>query len=171
MFELNAFELKPISHDSVAGALAKAERYRLLNEPNQAESICCDILDVEPDNQQALISLILALTEQIAQDAGAFANAQARIARLDSAYDRAYYSGIAWERRAKTCHQGGGQGARLYVYEWIVRALRLFEEAERLRPSGNDDAILRWNTCVRFLSRHKELEPITEDRTEPILSE
>ena len=66
MFEQNTFELKPISHDSVTGALAKAERYRLLNEPNQAESICCDILEVEPDNQQALISLILALTDQIA---------------------------------------------------------------------------------------------------------
>src|SRR5580700_7248700 len=111
------FELKPISHDSVAGALAKAERYRLLNEPNEAESICCDILDVEPNNQQALISLILALTDQIAQDAGAFANAVATIAHLDSGYDRAYYAGIAWERRAKACYQGGGQGTCHYAYE------------------------------------------------------
>jgi hypothetical protein len=44
------FALKPISHDSVANALAKAERYRLLNEPNEAESICHDILQIEPDN-------------------------------------------------------------------------------------------------------------------------
>src|SRR5471032_88471 len=101
MSEPNTFELKPISHDTVAGALAKAERYRLLNEPNEAESICCDILEVEPNNQQALVSLILALTDQIAHGAGAFANAMARIAHLDSGYDRAYYAGIAWERRAK----------------------------------------------------------------------
>jgi hypothetical protein len=171
MSEPTSFELKPISRDSVSGALAKAERYRLLNEPNEAESICCDILEVEPNNQPALVSLILALTDQIALDAGEFANALARIAHLDSGYDRAYYAGIAWERRAKACYQGGGQGTRHYAYEWIVRALRLFEEAARLRPSGNDDAILRWNTCVRFLSRHKELEPMAEDRTEPILSE
>jgi hypothetical protein len=171
MSEPNTFELKPISHDTVAGALAKAERYRLLNEPNEAESICCDILEVEPNNQPALVSLILALTDQIAHDAGAFANAMARIAHLDSGYDRAYYAGIAWERRAKARCVGGGQGARHYAYEWIVQALRLFEEAEHLRAAGNDDAILRWNTCVRFLSRHKELEPMVEEKTEPILSE
>jgi hypothetical protein len=165
------FELKPISHDSVAGALAKAERYRLLNEPSEAESICSDILEVQPNNQQALINLILALTDQIAQEAGAFANAVARIAQLEAGYDRAYYEGIAWERRAKARYQGGSQGSRHYAYEWIVRALRLFEEAERLRALGNDDSILRWNACIRFLARHREVEPGAEDRAEPILSE
>src|SRR3954471_19491035 len=95
------FELKPISAGSLDGALAKAERYRLLNEPSQAESICRDILEIEPDNQNALASLILALTDQIPQDPAAFGNSIATVARLASAYDRAYYSGIAWERRAK----------------------------------------------------------------------
>jgi hypothetical protein len=52
-----------------------------------------------------------------------------------------------------------------------VKALHLFEEAERLRPSGNDDAILRWNACVRFLESHKDLCPKTEEAPEPILSE
>src|SRR5260370_37777035 len=107
MSELNMFELKLISHDSVAGALAKAERYRLLNEPNEAESICCDILAVEPNNQPALISLILALTDQIAHDAGAFANALAAIARLEAGYGRAYYPGIAWGGRAQGCFRAG----------------------------------------------------------------
>src|SRR6267154_1413558 len=65
------FELKPISAGSVAGALAKAERYRLLNEPSQAESICRDILAVEPENHEALASLILALTDQIPEDPAA----------------------------------------------------------------------------------------------------
>ena len=65
------FALKPISRDSVAGALAKAERYRLLNEPNEAESICRDILQVDPANQEALISLILALTDQMSEDTSA----------------------------------------------------------------------------------------------------
>lgn len=31
------------------------------------------------------------------------------------------------------------------------KALRCFEEAEKIRPEGNDDAILRWNRCVRLL--------------------
>ena len=95
------FTLKPISHDSVSGALAKAERYRLLNEPGEAESICRDILAVEPDHQQALISLILSLTDQIAHDAHAFGNALSMVDHLQTPYDRAYYAGIAWERRAK----------------------------------------------------------------------
>jgi hypothetical protein len=165
------FTLKPISHDSVDGALAKAERYRLLNEPNEAESICRDILEVDAANRQARVSLILALTDQIQQDSGAFSNAVSAISGLETAYDRSYYSGIAWERRAKAVYGAGTQGSGGYVYNWLVKALRLFEEAERLRPSGNDDAILRWNVCVRFLDRHKELRPETEEILEPILSE
>jgi hypothetical protein len=169
--EANMSELKPISPDSVPGALAKAERYRLLNEPSEAESICRDILEVEPANQQALISLILALTDQIPQDISTFSNALNTSARLESAYDRAYYAGIAWERRAKAYYYGIGRSSHHYAYEWIVKALELFEEAERHRAPGNDDAILRWNACVRFLARHKELAPRAEEVSEPILSE
>jgi hypothetical protein len=165
------FDLKPISHDSVAGALAKAERYRLLNEPSDAESICHDILQIEPDNQAALIHLILALTDQIPQDTRAFADALATVSHLDSAYDRAYYNGIAWERRAKARYQTGGPGAHGYVYEWIATALQLFKTAEALRPQANDDALLRWNACVRFLSHHRELAPVAEEIAEPIVSE
>jgi hypothetical protein len=165
------FTTKPISRESVPGALAKAERYRLLNEPGEAESICRDILDVDPENSQALVSLILALTDQIPHDSQAFSTAISTIARLHSPYDRAYYSGIAWERRAKARHSGGGHGARNYVYEWLMKALHEFEEAERLRAPGNDDAVLRWNACVRFLARNKDLAPHTEDVPEPIVSE
>ena len=165
------FTLKPISRDSVGSALAKAERYRLLNEPHEAESICRDILEVDPANRQARISLILALTDEIPQDPGAFARAIGAMPGLESAYDRTYYSGIAWERRAKASRDAGAVGSGSYIYDWIVRALRLFEEAERLRPAGNDDAILRWNACVRFLEQHKDLGPKTEEIPDPILSE
>ena len=165
------YTLKPISRKSVDGALAKAERYRLLGEPTEAESICRDILDVDPANRDARISLILALTDEFPQDDRAFPSAVAEAARLESAYDRAYYSGIAWERRAKASHAAGRRGSSGHVYEWIVKALGLFEEAERVRPAGNDDPILRWNACVRFLERHKGVGPKTEDVKEPILSE
>ena len=165
------FALKPISHDCVANALAKAERYRLLNEPNEAESICHDILQIEPDNQPALINLILALTDQVPRDTRAFSDAIATVSQLDSPYDRAYYAGIAWERRAKARYEAGGPGADRYVYEWIVTALQLFESAEPLRAPGNDDALLRWNACIRFLNHHRELAPAPEDIAEPIVSE
>ena len=165
------YVLKPISHDSLDGALAKAERYRLLNEPNEAVSICRDILEVDPANRDARISMILALTDELTHDQGAFSSAMEGITGLESVYDRAYYSGIAWERRAKAYHDAGKPGSSGYVYDWLVRALELFEQAERVRPAGNDDAILRWNACVRFLERHKKLGPKTEDVREPILSE
>jgi hypothetical protein len=165
------YALKPISRNSLDGALAKAERYRLLNEPSEAESICRDILEVAPANREARISLVLALTDEFARDGKAFAVAMAEIAVLESAYDRAYYAGIAWERRAKASHDSGRLGSSGNVYDWVVNALGLFAEAERLRPAGNDDPILRWNACVRFLARHKALGPRAEEVKEPILSE
>jgi len=165
------FTLKPISHDCIENALAKAERYRLLGEPNEAESICLDILEIDAANRQAQISLILALTDEIPYEADSFRRAIEAIPRLTSPYDRAYYFGIAWERRAKAAYAAGSRGPSGHLYDWIVKALQFFEEAERLRPAGNDSSILRWNACVRFLDRHRELAPATETAPEPILSE
>ncbi len=165
------FTLKPISQASKENALAKAERYRLLGEPNEAESICLDILEIDPANRQARISLILALTDEIPHDGGSFARALEAIPALTSPYDRAYYFGIAWERRAKAAWAAGGHRPCSHLYDWIVKALGFFEEAERLRPAGNDASILRWNACVRFLNHHRELAPAAEEAREPILSE
>lgn len=165
------FTLKPISPDSIQNALARAERYRLLHEPEEAESICRDILAADPANRHARVSLILALTDELPHDPTVFARAIEAIPALESPYDRAYYSGIAWERRAKAAYRTGGPGSSIYIYDWLVKALHLFEEAERLRPSGNDDSLLRWNACVRFLERHKDLAPQAEEAPEAILSE
>ena len=164
------FAPKPIHIDSVPGALAKAERYRLLNEPHEAESICLDILGADPGNQQALVSLILALTDQIPETSRACPEALARVKQLDSEYDRAYYEGIVWERRAKARYTGG-QGAHEYVHDWITRALELYARAEQIRPQGNDDAVLRWNACVRFLQEHADLAPRANEAAEPLLLE
>jgi hypothetical protein len=165
------FALKSLSHGGIASALAKAERYRLLHEPTQAESICCDILEIDPDNQDALICFVLAQTDQIPYDKRAFQNAIATAARLSSAYDRAYYAGIAWERRARALHNEDGMGTNHSVYAWIVKSLECFEEAEQLRPAGNDDALLRWNTCVRFLQQHPDVTARAEEVPEAIVSE
>lgn len=165
------FTLKPISHDGIDTALAKAERYRLLGEPDEAESICLDILEIDPANRSARVSLILALTDEISQEGNSFGKAVEAISSLESRYDRAYYSGVAWERRAKAVSGSKGKIPNGYVYDWIVKALQFFEEAERLRPAGNDSSILRWNACVRFLEHHKELAPMTEKAPAPDLLE
>jgi hypothetical protein len=166
------FQLKPLSRDAVQPALARAERYRFLNEPAEAESICRDVLQVEPGHQQALVVLLLALTDQFGEHAsGAAQEAEAIVRRLEDEYDRAYYFGLVSERRAKALLHRGGPGSASSVYEWLTEAMESYERAEAMRPAGNDDAILRWNTCARILMRNPHLEPSAEDRTEPQLLE
>src|ERR1700741_944263 len=103
-------ELKPLSHDAVDAALAKAERYRFLNEPSEAESICLDILNIDATNQHAQITLLLALTDQFAEAPAAHQRAKDALAALQSEYDRAYYAGLIAERRAKAQLARGGPG-------------------------------------------------------------
>src|SRR5690242_339810 len=95
------FELKTLSPEAVPRALAKAERYRLLNEPAEAESICLDALKIDPDNQELLATLVLALTEQFGDEPARVNEAWTTVAQLRDEYERLYYSGIIHERRAK----------------------------------------------------------------------
>jgi len=159
-------ELKPLSRDAVDAALAKAERYRLLNEPGEAESICLDILAVDPLNQSALVTLLLALSDQFGTTSDAHARARDVLGSLESEYDKAYYAGIIAERRAKAQLAHGGLASSTGAHDGIVEAMRYFERAEWLRPTGNDDARLRWNACARFLDRHPHLRPAAEDLRE-----
>ena len=126
-------ELKALS-DAVESALAKAERYRFLNEPGEAESICLDILQVDPPNQSAHVTLLLALTDQFGHAPGAHDRARETLAHLESEYDQAYYAGIIAERRAKAQFARGGAGSSVGVFDWIAEAMRHFERAEALRP-------------------------------------
>jgi hypothetical protein len=158
--------LKNISKKGVQKALAKAERYRLLNEPKEAESICLDVLAVDPKNPRALVMLLLSLTDQFDDEMGELSNrAKELIERLGSKYERAYYEGIIHERQAKTALRRDTPGNQRDAYEWLQDAMKCFERAESLRPPGNDDAILRWNTCARLINL-KKLEAKSEERVE-----
>jgi hypothetical protein len=159
------FQLKPLSHAGVPAALEKAQRYRLLNEPSQAESICLDILQLEPDNQEALVLLVLALTDQFGRERdGQVADARALLPRLKGEYERAYYAGIICERRAWAMLERTTSGVGPVAYDWFRQAMEWFETAEDLRPPGNDDALLRWNTCARAIMNHPHVRPADEDR-------
>ena len=152
-------QLKPITAAGVPAALQKAERYRLLNDSSAAESICLDILQVEPDNQQALVALLLSITDQFGDElADGVRRAREVLPRLKDEYKRAYYAGIISERRAKAQLHRGSLGSAEVAAEWFHDALRWYEQAEAIRPGGNDEAILRWNTCVRMLGRHARTE-------------
>lgn len=146
------FELKPLSRGAVASALEKAKHYRLLNEPGAAESICLDILAVDPDNQEALITIVLAMSDRFGKDYSiSDAHVHDFLGRIKGDYERAYYSGIVLERRAKAMLARDGVNA----YETIEKAMKFFEKAESLRPAGIDDPILRWNGCARIVNQNR----------------
>ncbi len=163
------FELKPIAKASIPRALEKAERYRLLNEPRQAESICLDVLAIEPENQEALSGLLLALTDQFGGIVSGLAEqAKQLLPRFTGAYERAYYAGIISERYAKHQLAKDHPGARYAAYEYLVEAIKYYQQAEELAPAGNDDAILRHNTCVRIVQRHRLEAQQRDDQELPL---
>jgi hypothetical protein len=164
------FELKPISPEAVPVALAKAERYRLLNEPWQAESICRDVLGIEPEHDLALVMLLLSLTDQFGKGVTA-PQAREVLGRIKDGYEHAYYAGIISERWAESLIRKGSPGAGVIAYESLREAMAHYEHAEQLRPEGNDDALLRWNTCARILMRNNDLRPRGVEVFEPALED
>jgi tetratricopeptide (TPR) repeat protein len=166
------FELKILSPEAVPRAIEKAQLYRLLNEPGEAESICLDALRIDPENREALVTLLLALTDQFDTNApSAVSDARGIVERIRDAYERAYYAGIIHERRAKAQLRQRAPGCGPRAYEWLREAMTWYERAEAMRPPGNDDAILRWNACARLIMRDQHLVPAVEERGEPLLLE
>ena len=160
-------KLKAIEAAGIPHALDKAERYRLLNDPAQAESICRDVLAVDAAHQSALRMLILALTDQFGSPSGAHAPREARalIADLADEYDRVYYTGIVFERETRAYLERKNV-VRSAAYDGFRHAMEWYERAEQLRPHDTD-AVLRWNSCVRAIERER-LEPETIDRELPL---
>jgi hypothetical protein len=164
-------ELKMLQPEAVSSALEKAKRYRLLNEPDEAESICLDVLAISPDHQDALITLFLALTDKFFDNGlnPAFEQAKDVVARLDSAYCKSYYSGILFERRAKFHFKQGGPGSGAVAYDWFAKAMRAYGEALAGCDPDNQDAVLRWNSCARFINNHQDLKSFGADQGEMLL--
>jgi len=150
-------KLKTISKSGIAEAIAKAELYRYLNEPEEAESICRDILAVDPNHTMGLLTLGLSMTDQFTggvQDR--YAEIESIFQRLKDEYERHYYTGLLCERRVKAQLRAGRAPHTLLPL--LERALQCFADAERIHPPGNDDAILRWNRCVRLLQSQPDFE-------------
>jgi hypothetical protein len=162
-------QLKTLSKDAIPRAMEKADRYRLLNEPLQAQSICLDILAADPENQPALVTLLLAMTDQFGP-AYKIAEMEPKqvIARLKSEYDRVYYTGIVAERRAEAILDENTSDGRYLAHDYLTTAMQHYEAAARLRPAGNDDALLRWNTCARLMNS-EGVQARSEEVEEPFL--
>lgn len=161
--------LKPISKESIPRALKKAEQYRLLNEPFFAESICLDVLAIEPEHQHALVIYVLALADQFGTGTEGVTRARAAIEKLTSSYDRLYYAGIVAERRGTAVLERGGYGVAAAAWHHITDAMDLYEKADAAQEDAtNDDAVLRYNTCVRLIQAHRLTEPSKDDHEHPL---
>lgn len=161
--------LKPLSKEGIPAALDKAEHYRLLNQPRLAESICLDILAVDGQNTKASVTLLLALTDQFTRSSSKTSKQALMLAQgLKDEYLRCYYTGIVHERKAGNALSSGVPGAEFDAYEWYLEAMECYEQAEAIHPPGNDDAILRWNTCARTITQYNLHERPLDDG-EPLL--
>lgn len=148
--DLVEHKLKTISLSCIVEAISKAHLYRQLNEPEESESICHDVLAADPENQAALRTLGLAITDQFAGNTSdRYSEAESIFQRLLDPYERHYYMGLLMERRGKALMRAGIP-PRTWV-GFLQDAMVAFENAEKIRPAGNDDALLRWNRCVRIL--------------------
>ena len=154
-------QLKPIHKEAIASALEKAVRYRVLNEPLEVESICRDVLEIDRDNQQAIATLLLALTDQFprglgprvasGQRAGGAPFERLRKSRTTRASFGSDRRSVSTTRKRRV---GDTRPTRDFAGQW-----EFYEKAEKVRPPGNDDALLRWNTCVRIIESHTDIVP------------
>jgi hypothetical protein len=164
-------DLKRISKESIPRAIQKAERYRLLNQSWATESICLDVLEVDPGNQQVLVMLVLAITDQFGRESGELVRrARETLERVTDPYQKAYYAGIIAERLAHAQLASGAMHAEAMASTTLRSAMESFEKAEALRQPGNDDSILRWNTCQRTLAGMRRQEQ-AEEQYEPSFGE
>lgn len=155
-------ELKPIDATYLPQALEKAERYRLLNWPHEAQSICLDILAADPDHPKAKVVLVLALADQILEEGGAAAVHKAKqwLAKVGDEYQRAYLTGVIYEREARAHLRRGFDAS--FAYESFRDAMQWYDKAAALQPPGLQEAALRYNSCVRTIQEHK-LAPRRDD--------
>lgn len=160
-------ELKPISKKGIQKALDKVDRYRLLNDPVEAESICRDILEIEPENQDAIIMFLLTLTDQFNQGVTG-REPNALLPRINDEFKREYYRGIILEREAKAALSRGLPGSNHDAFEWLEEAMEAFLKADSLSADNNDDAVLRWNACVRTISKYRLTKRPPQERELPL---
>ena len=157
------FSFKPISKEAIPRALKKAEHYRLLNDPWHAESICLDILEVDPGHQESIYVLIMALTDQFhGQYPPALARVREWTKKLEEPYYQFYCSGLIYERQAIASLRRAAPRANYIAHNHLIEAMKWYEKAEEVRSDANDDALLRWNACVRLIEKH-QIKPAPEE--------
>ncbi|NRA06942.1 MAG: hypothetical protein HRU02_02205 [Myxococcales bacterium] len=159
-------ELKRLASGDVSSALALAEQCRATGEADAAESICLDVLELESENQSALLLLLLARTDLLERGLPhGVDRAREVLPRLAGEYERAYYGGVICERQARTVLGQRGKRSGFVAFDWFRYAMEQYEEAAQLAPERLD-ATLRYNACARTIERNRHCQPAEDDRLE-----
>lgn len=159
------WQLKKLADKNLDAAVTLAKHYRDLNQPEEAESICRDVLDVSPENVDAWRTLGLALTDQFPSSwMTLFDDACAAFKKLPTEYEKVYYVGVAWERYAKAQLAAGRAHNAIHAFE---EAMQRFEEAAKLSAKDDPAPILHYNHCVRSITTNPELARASQTHHEP----
>src|SRR5258708_15899506 len=117
-------------------AMAKAERARYLNEPEEAESICRDILAADPKNMLGLRTLGLSITDQFTgEGTDRYPEVEEIFQSLADPYERHYYTGLLYERRVKA--QLRADRAPHTLLPLMDPALHSFAQPHQIHPPAN----------------------------------
>lgn len=159
----DTLELKQVPRGGMSTALAMAQRCRDVGEPEEAESICLDVLEEEPGNREALVLLLLARTDLLDQGLpGGVERAREPLSGLTDEYDRAYYAGIVYERQARYLLRARGRRSSFVAWDWFQHAMDHFEAASRVAPD-RVEPVLRFNACIRLIARNRHCVPSPEE--------
>ena len=133
---------------------------RIMGKGKRAKPLSCDYVLVWRNTKLASIEA-KAATKSYTEGVG---QAKEIVGKLPGEYERAYYAGIISERWIKSQLRGGTHAS--YASGWFLEAMDFYQKAMALSPAGNDDAILRWNACVRFMDRNPTLKAHPEEPSE-----
>ena len=148
---------------------AELARHGFIASPTSRSAQAADILATDPDNQGAIILLLLSLSDQFTDNIPEnLDKAWSLLPRLKDDYLQAYYQGLLFERQARVYMRRASPGSGFSAYDLFCDAMRLYEKAARVRPPGNDEALLRWNTCARTIMSSR-LQPRPIDDFRPML--
>ena len=156
-------ELKTLGADQVSSALAAAEQCRAGGEAETAESICTDILEVDPGNARAIELLLWSRVDLLGEGRyGGVERAQEALALVQSDFERHYLEGVICEQQARFLIGKRGRHSSRVAYDWFRHAMDAFEEAARIAPD-RPEASLRWNACLRSIERDRHCAPDLDD--------
>ena len=119
-----------------------------------------------------MITLLLALTDQFVSPRGSrVREASELVEHLEDEYDKRYYSGMICERRGVASLAKAGPDSGPIAYDWLRRAMDHYESPDEVGPEGNEEALLRWNTCARVIMRDHHVRPLPEEPAHTMLEE